>query len=81
MTPDVGIRFKAAALTLGLTAKQIEFLFRVASGQTQAKVAYKLNIKDPSGSLSRAYEKLGAQHRGHAISIVFEQALREAGLK
>ena len=81
MTPDMGIRFKAAALTLGLTAKQVEFLYRVASGQSNAKVAFKLNIKDPSGNLSRAYERLGAQHRGHAIAIVFEQVFREAGLR
>ena len=71
---DAGMRqrFASTALKLGATPTQAILLSCCAVGWSYATIKYQLGIKRPSVPLCKLYATLGANHRGHAIAIVFE---------
>ena len=68
-------RFIYAAIMLGGTPRQAEILAQCADGKSHKKVAYDTGLTRPYSVLSRLYDTLKANHRGHAIAIVFEKML------
>ena len=76
---DAGMRqrFRSTAITLGATPSQAELLDCCAYGMSYSEIRYHLGITRPSVSLCKLYAMLGANHRGHAIAIVFEAMYKQ----
>lgn len=65
-----------------ITPNQLEALFYMANGFTDAQAANRLNISAASFSerLHAASLKLGATSRPHAIAVAFKQGLLTAAM-
>lgn len=77
MDMDWQAQFIKTARALDLTARQADLLRQAACGRSNKAIAHAEGVGTSAitFSLSKAYDRLGASHRGHAIAIVMRNML------
>jgi len=75
MAPETEAVFIDAAIRLGLSEYRAGLLARAASGESMKQIALHTGLSRPSAALCQAYDTLNANHRAHAVAIVFETML------
>ena len=68
--------FVETALALGLSEQRADCLARAANGDSMARIHADTGIPRPSVTFARAYKVLGANHRAHAVAIIFTKVLQ-----
>jgi len=75
MAPETEAIFTRTAMRLGLSRYWAGLLARAANGESMKQIALHTGLARPSAALCRIYDILDANHRAHAVAIVFEAML------
>ena len=75
MAPETKTVFIETAILLGLSEYRAGLLARAANGESMKQITLHTGLPRPGTELCQAYATLNANHRAHAVAVVFEAML------